>query len=93
MYLLRENSAKAVNTAFKCCAGTTDIELIVELRRLWEMAKVSLPDEVVTHDIASHLGKELSEEGHFKDSKVFALAALKGRRSVLGRSIRRPSLR
>ena len=46
MRLLGEDSAKVVETAF---VVTTQLESadeqFSELRRLWEMAKVSLPDE------------------------------------------------
>ena len=48
------------------------------------MAKVSLPDEAVTYDVANDLGLELRKKGVFEEAKVFYLAALAGRRRVLG---------
>ena len=81
--LLGENSAKALNAAYYLVEGSDD-EVIEEYRRLWEMAKVSLPDETVTFQIASDLGFELRQKGEFEDAKMFYLAALEGRRRVLG---------
>ena len=45
--------------------------------------KVSLPDEVVTYDVASQLGSELRKKGHFEEAKVFYVATLEGRRRAL----------
>ena len=80
--LLGENSTKATLAAYLLVGGTVD-EYIVEYRRLWEMAKVLLPDEAFTFDIANDLGIQL-EKGQVEESKVFHLAALKGRRKLLG---------
>ena len=85
--LLGEGGAKAVNAAFMVAAQLpSDDERIAEFRRLWEMAKVSLPEEAVTYDIANDLGAKMMEKGNGKDeeAKVFQLAALEGRRRVLG---------
>ena len=46
--------------------------------------RVSLPDEAVTYDIANQLGCKLEMEGKYEEAKVFWLAALEGRRRVLG---------
>lgn len=84
MRLLGEESAKAVNAAyFVANQIPSHNERIAELRRLWETAKVSLPDEVVMYDIASQLGCQLGERGQFEEAKVFFLAALEENRSVL----------
>ena len=83
--LLGEDSAKAVNAAYSVASQIpTDDERIVEFRRLWEMAKVSLPEEAVTYAIANQLGDELDEKGKHEEAKVFYLAALEGQRRVLG---------
>ena len=83
--LIGENSAKEVNAAYMVASLIpSDDENIAEYRRLWEMAKVSLSDEAVTYDIATQLGDELREKGKFEEEKVFYLAALGGRRRVLG---------
>ena len=83
--LLEENSAKAVKAAFKVASQNPSVdEMITEYRRLWERAKVSLPVEVVTFDLANDLGCELDEKGQHEEAKVFYLAALVGRRRVLG---------
>ena len=85
MCLLGEESAKSVNSAFKV---PTLIPLhdkkITELRRLWEMAKGSLPDEAVSYDIPNDLGNGFMEKGKREEMKVFYLTALEGRRRVLG---------
>ena len=54
--LLGENCAKAVHAAYRLVGGSAD-EMITEYRRLWERAKVSLPDEAVTSDLAKRPGK------------------------------------
>ena len=46
--------------------------------------KVSLPDEAVTCDIANQLGIELEMKGTYEEAKVYKLAALEGRRRLLG---------
>ena len=66
MRLLGENSAKVVNSACKCCAGAKDDELGAELRRLWEMARLSLPDKAVTYHVADQLGFELRKKGEYE---------------------------
>ena len=48
------------------------------------MAKVSLPEEAVTYDIAHDLGFRLEKKGKYEEVKVFWLAALEGRKRVLG---------
>ena len=45
--------------------------------------KVSLPEEAVTYDVADLLGIELDLQGKYEEAKVFKLAVLEGRRSVL----------
>jgi tetratricopeptide (TPR) repeat protein len=83
--LLGEDSAKAVNAALSVASQLPSAdEMITEYRRLWEMAKVSLPDEAVTYEIANDLGIKLDDEGKYEAAKVFYLAALEGRRRVLG---------
>ena len=83
--LLGEDSAKAVHAAYSVASRLpSDDERIAEYRRLWEMAKVSLPEETVTYDIASQLGYEMRKKGKYEEAKVFYLAALEGRRRVLG---------
>ena len=85
MRLLGEGSAKAVNAAFKVAGQIpSDDERIAEWRRLWEMAKVSLPEEAVTYEIAYSLGIKLKKKGKYEEAKVFYLAALEGLRRVLG---------
>ena len=74
--LLGEVSAKAVNAAYKVANQLPPDEQIAEYRRLWEMAKVSLPEEAVTYDIANQLGVELDEKGKHEEAKVLYLAAL-----------------
>ena len=63
---------------------SSDDEGTAELRRLWEVAKVSLPYEVVTYSAANDLGAKLEKEGQYEEAKVIHLAALEGRRRVLG---------
>ena len=46
--------------------------------------KVSLPDEAVTYQVVKQLGGDLKEKGEYEEAKVFYLAALEGRRRVLG---------
>ena len=83
--LLWENSAKAVYAAFMVASQIPSVdEIIAEYRRLWEMAKVSLPDEGVTYIIANDLGSCLDDQGKYEDANVFYLAALAGQRRVLG---------
>ena len=85
MRLLGENSAKVVNSACKCCAGAKDDELGAELRRLWEMARLSLPDKAVTYEVGNDLGvSKLVLKGQHEEGKEIMLAALEGRRRVLG---------
>ena len=81
--LLEENSAEAVGAASRLVRGTVD-ERIAEYRQLWEIAKVSVTDETVAYDISNNLGEELMKKGGHEEAKVFYLAALEGRRRVLG---------
>merc|ERR1719506_3274941 len=75
----------AVDAAFAVAGQIPSVdEKIMEYRRLWEMAKVSLPEEAVTYDIANSLGANLMEKGKYEEAKVSYLAALEGRRRVLG---------
>ena len=80
MRLLGENSAKAFMVATQI---PSEEEAIAEYRRLWEMAKVSLPDEAVTYDVANQLGARLQEKGKHEEAKALYLAALEGKRRVL----------
>ena len=48
------------------------------------MAKVSLPEEAVTYFIANDLGSLVWLKGQYEEAKVLYLAALEGRRRVLG---------
>ena len=48
------------------------------------MAKVSLSEEAVTYNIANELGAGLYEESEYEEAKVLLLAALEGRRRLLG---------
>ena len=83
--LLDEGSAKAVDAALAVPSQLSLAdERIAELRWLCKMGKVSLPDEAVTYDIANDLEEELREKGKFEETKVIHLAALEGRRVVLG---------
>ena len=83
--LLGEDSAKAVEAALAVASQIpSDDEEIAEYMQLWEMAKVSLPDEAVTYDIANNLGVVLYEKGKYEEAKVFWLTALEGRRRILG---------
>ena len=59
-------------------------ELIAKLRALWERVKVTLPDEAVTYEVATTLGVELHRKGKDEGAKLVYLAALEGRRRVLG---------
>ena len=61
-----------------------DDKRIVGLRALWERVKVSHSDEAVSHYVANQLGVELEKKGKHKEAKVFFVAALEGRRRVLG---------
>ena len=68
--LLRENSAKSVDAAFRLVGGSID-KNIAEFRRLWRMSKLSLPDGAVTYDDANSLGAELRKKGQFEEAKLF----------------------
>lgn len=59
-------------------------EKIADLKRLWAMAETSLPNEGVTYFIATDLGIAFDEKGQHEEAKVYYLAALEGRRRVLG---------
>ena len=83
--LLGEDSAKAVSAAYMVAGQIpSEGERIAEYRRLWEKAKVSLPEEAFTYHIANDLGIRLDEKGKYEEAKVFKLAALEGQRRVLG---------
>ena len=83
--LLGEDSAKAVNAAFRIVGQIpSNEERIAEYRRLWERAKISLAEEAITYNIASMLGYELFKKGKYEEAKVFHLTALEGKRSVHG---------
>jgi tetratricopeptide (TPR) repeat protein len=83
--LLGEDSVKAVDAALAVASQLpSEDESIVEFRRLWEMAKVSLPDEAVTYNIANSLGIRMEDKVKYEEAKVFHLAALEGRTRVLG---------
>jgi uncharacterized Ntn-hydrolase superfamily protein len=83
--LLGGYSAKAVYAAVMVASRIrSKDEQIAELRRLWEMAKMSLPEDAVSFDIANSLGARLHDKGQFQDAKVLWLTALGGRRRVLG---------
>ena len=59
-------------------------EKIVEFKRLWEMARISLLDEAITYKTANQRGGYLDgDKGHHEEAKAFYLAALKGRKRVL----------
>ena len=83
--LLGGDSAKGVGASF---SGTSQIqsaeERIAEYRRFWEMAKVSLPDDAVTYNVANEVGIQLYEKGKYEETKVFYLTALEGGRRVHG---------
>jgi len=84
--LLGEDSSKAVLAAFRVAGQLPSADdRIAEYRRLWEWAKATLPGEVVTFDIANNLACDLDEgKGEYEEAKAFHLAALAGRRSLLG---------
>ena len=96
--LLGADSAKAVRAdftlmCFKLSCGLSIAEQIAELRPLWERVKVTLPDEAVTYDIASQLALVLNNQDDYnicnspdtlEGEKVLYLAAVEGRRRVLG---------
>ena len=48
-------------------------------------ARVSLPDEAVTCDVTNQLGCVVNDKGQYEEAKVIWLAALEGRRRVLGK--------
>ena len=83
--LCGEDHAKSIEATYQLVLqATRGDERISEFRRLWEMAKVSLPDEAVTCDIANELGCELDQKGKFGKAKVVYLAGFEGRMRVLG---------
>ena len=85
MRLLGEDSAKRVAVTKNLLNQTTRCDgRIAEFRALWERMKVSLPDEAVSNDVANQLGDKLRKKGQFEETKVLWLAALEGRRRVLG---------
>ena len=76
--VLGEDSAKVVTASSFVATQIPFDEEIAECRRLWEMAKDSLPDEAITYDVANNLGIRLGKQGKFEEAKVYKLAALKG---------------
>ena len=83
--LLGEDNAKAVDAACRVAGQIpSDDKMLAEFRRLWEISKVSLPEEAATYDIASGLGIKMEDKGKYEEAKVFYLAALEGQRRVLG---------
>ena len=85
--LLDEGSAKALTAAYRvaCNRHEDEEEKAADLRRLCEMAMISLPDEAVSFDIKNSLGYYLRYyKGEHKEAKMLHLAALEGRRRVLG---------
>ena len=85
MRLLGEDHAKSAYATYALVFQTAkDDERTAEFRSLWERVKVSLPEEAATYDVANDLGIELGEKGKLEEAKVLYLAALEGRRRVLG---------
>ena len=85
MRLLGEDSVNAVNAAHKIAWQIpSHYGTIVEFRRLWEKAKVCLPDKAVTYAIAHDLGMVLMGKEQFEEAREFYLAALEGKKRVLG---------
>ena len=82
--LLGEDSAKAIDAAYHVTTQILEPDAIVELKRLWEIAKVSLPNETITYTVAHDLGSYLNDEDKYEESKKYFFAALEGRRRVLG---------
>jgi tetratricopeptide (TPR) repeat protein len=84
--LLREDHAKSVDATYAlvCVTSKDADELIVKLRALWEQVKVTLSEDAVTYDVATCLDIELKNKGNYEEAKVLWLAALEGRRRVLG---------
>ena len=83
--LLGEDHTKGADATCSLLFQTAEgDELIAELRALRERVKVTLPQEAVTYDVANSLGGKLRKNGQFEEVKVFYLAALEGRRRVLG---------
>ena len=83
--LLGEDHAKSVEATYGVVAQTAkdDDERMVGLSALWDLVKLSLPDEAVTYAVADQLGAELRKKGHLREAKVLYLPALKERRRVL----------
>lgn len=83
--LLRVNHAKSVEATYQTLIRTTfGHHLVPELRPILERVKVSLPDTAVTYIVTNKLGEVLYTEKKFEEAKVLWLAALEGRRRVLG---------
>ena len=60
-------------------------DLIAKYRAFWERIKVSLPDKAVTYEVGNDLGvSKLVLKGQHEEGKEIMLAALEGRRRVLG---------
>ena len=86
--LLGEGSAKYVEAAYRVAlrhgCPSKDDEKIADLKALWAMAETALPYEGITYFIATDLGIAFDEKGEHEEAKVYYLAALEGRRRVLG---------
>jgi len=81
--LLGKDSPKSINAAHRVAWQLpSDDERIVESKRLWEMARVSLPDEAITYDIANDVGIGLWKKGQHAEAKAFYVAALEGYRKL-----------
>ena len=48
----------------------SDEDRVDELRRLWAIPKVSLPDEAFTYGIAKEVEAESREKGEYEEAKV-----------------------
>ena len=85
MRLLGKDSAKAVDAAFcVACQIHSGDGKIAEYKRLWEKVKISLPDEPETYTIANDLGAQMWMKGKHGEARAFYIAALEGRRRLLG---------
>ena len=83
--LLRKDHAKSVQATLSLLYQTTDgDELIAELGVLWERVTVILPCKAVTYGDVDSLAEQLREKRQFEEAKVIHLAALEGRKRVLG---------
>ena len=83
--LFEEDHGKSVDATYQLVFQTAkdDNERTAELRVLWERARVSLPAEAITYEVAHILGGRLREKGKHEEAKVSLLADLEGRRRAL----------